>query len=245
LEIITIVFLKLSAKIIFSKMSKTSTAVLIILLLAGNVFFYVKYKKMIDLKKPVAMGNSNTSKASPTYAVPSFEINTEMRRVRNTQLQLKKFAANNKCNQDYAFVIDLRIPSYKKRFFVYNLKRDSLVASSFVAHGTGSETFRGELVFSNVPDSRCSSLGKYKIGYSYKGMYGFSYKLQGLDSTNNKAFERAIVLHGHACVPDEQQSEWPICFSYGCPMVSPTFLQKLKGYISKQGKNPILLEIIY
>jgi hypothetical protein len=231
-------------------MSKTSTAVLIILLLAGNVFFYVKYKKMADTKKPVAMGNPNTisttsSIASPTYAVPSFEINTEMRRVKNTQLQLKTYAANNKCNQDYAFVIDMRIPSYKKRFFVYNLKRDSLVASSFVAHGTGSETFRGELIFSNVPDSRCSSLGKYKIGGSYKGMYGFSYKLTGLDSSNNKAFERAIVLHGHACVPDEQKSEWPICFSYGCPMVSTKFLQTLKGYISKQGKNPILMEIIY
>jgi hypothetical protein len=76
-------------------------------------------------------------------------------------------------------------------------------------------------------------------------MYGFSYKLQGLDSTNNKAFERAIVLHGHACVPDEQKSEWPICFSYGCPMVSTKFLQTLKGYISKQGKTPILMEIIY
>jgi hypothetical protein len=231
-------------------MSKKTSAVLIILLLAGNVFFYVKYKKMTDTKKTVAMGTSNTSSATSsitalTYAVPSFEINTEMRRVRNTQAALKNYAANNKCNQDYAFVIDMRIPSYKKRFFVYNLKRDSLLTSGFVAHGTGSETFKGELVFSNTPDSRCSSLGKYKIGGSYKGMYGFSYKLTGLDSTNSKAMERAIVLHGHACVPDEQQSEWPICFSYGCPMVSPAFLQKLKGYISKQGKTPILMEIIY
>lgn len=231
-------------------MSKISTAALITLLLASNVFFYVKYKKLAAIKNPIAMGNSNTisttpSTTSPTYAVPNFEMITEMRRVKNTQLQLKTYASNNKCNQDYAFVIDMRIPSYKKRFFIYNLKRDSLVASSFVAHGTGSETFRGELIFSNVPDSRCSSLGKYKIGGSYKGMYGFSYKLQGLDSTNNKAFARAIVLHGHSCIPDEQQSEWPICFSYGCPMVSTKFLQTLKGYISKQGKAPILMEIIY
>ncbi len=231
-------------------MPKISVAVLIIILLVGNVFFYMKYKKMADKKTPVSMGSTNmgttsTAATSPNYAVPSFEINTEMRRVRNTQIALKDYATKNKCNQDYAFVIDLRIPSYKKRFFVYNLKKDSLLNSGFVAHGTGSETFKGELVFSNIPDSRCSSLGKYKIGGSYKGMYGFSYKLTGIDSTNNKAFERAIVLHGHACVPDEQKSEWPICFSYGCPMVSPAFLQKLKGYISKQGKTPILMEIIY
>jgi uncharacterized protein (UPF0333 family) len=231
-------------------MSKVSIAVLIVILLAGNVYFYVKSKKNTETPKAISMGAANTTNTNSAttglnYAVPSFEINTEMRRVKNTQMALKNYAVNNKCNQDYAFVIDMRIPSYKKRFFVYNLKRDSLVNSGFVAHGTGSETFRGELVFSNVPDSRCSSLGKYKIGGSYKGMYGFSYKLAGLDSTNNRAFERAIVLHGHACVPDDQQNEWPICFSYGCPMVSTKFLQTLKGYISKQGKTPILMEIIY
>ncbi len=231
-------------------MSKKATAVLIVLLLAGNVFFYLKYKKIQGIAKPISMGTANLSSeknttSSPTYAVPSFEMNTEMRRVKNTQYALKEYATKNKCNQDYAFVIDMRIASYKKRFFVYNLKKDSLVNAGFVAHGTGSETFKGELVFSNVPDSRCSSLGKYKIGGSYKGMYGFSYKLTGLDSTNNKAFERAIVLHGHTCVPDEQQNEWPICFSYGCPMVSTKFLQTLKGYVSKQGKKPILMEIIY
>jgi hypothetical protein len=76
-------------------------------------------------------------------------------------------------------------------------------------------------------------------------MYGFSYRLLGLDSTNNKALERAIVLHGHSCVPDKEADAYPICFSYGCPMVSPTFLQQLKGYISKQGKKPILMSIIY
>jgi hypothetical protein len=231
-------------------MSKISIALLIVVLLAGNVYFFVKSKKNTETPKALPMGTANTNNTnaattSLNYAVPSFEINTEMRRVKNTEASLKNYALNNKCNQDYAFVIDMRIPSYKKRFFVYNLKKDSLLTSGFVAHGTGSETFRGELVFSNVPDSRCSSLGKYKIGGSYKGMYGFSYKLTGLDSTNNKAFERAIVLHGHSCVPDEQQSEWPICFSYGCPMVSVKFLQTLKGYISKQGKMPILMEIIY
>ncbi len=193
--------------------------------------------------KAAAINTTESNKLN--YAVPSYEINTEMRRVQNTELNLKQFSIKNKCNQDYAFVIDMRLPSYKKRFFVYNLKRDSIVANGFVAHGTGSETFKGELVFSNVPDSRCTSLGKYKIGGSYNGMYGFSYKLTGLDITNNKAFERAIVLHGHSCVPDEQTNDWPICFSYGCPMVSPNFLLKLKGYISKQGKTPILMEIIY
>ncbi len=231
-------------------MAKILTAAVIMLLLAGNIYFYLKSKEKAPV--PKVMGVATPTTAAPVaitntfkYLAPAFEMTTEMMKVKNNRMVLKSYAAKNKCNQDYAFIIDMRIPSYKKRFFVYNLKKDSLINSGFVAHGTGSETFKGELVFSNTPDSRCTSLGKYKIGASYKGMYGFSYRLLGLDSTNNKAMQRAIVLHGHSCVPDKETDEYPICFSYGCPMVSVNFLQQLKGYISKQGKSPILMSIIY
>jgi hypothetical protein len=168
-----------------------------------------------------------------------------MIKVDKNRNELELYAAKNKCNTKTAFVIDMRIPSYKKRFFICDLKKDVIIDSGYVAHGTGSETFRNQLVFSNVPDSRCTSLGKYKIGGSYTGMYGFSYRLYGLDSSNSKALERAIVLHGHSCIPDKAYDDYPLCFSYGCPMVSTKFLQVLKGYISKQGKEPILLSVIY
>jgi L,D-transpeptidase catalytic domain len=235
-------------------MNKNILGAIIIILLGSNIYLFTKYYNKQDKPKQkygtanttMAVENTTTTVTTASYAVPTYEINAEMKKVRANMLMLKTYALLNKCNIDYGFVIDMRIPSYKNRFFVYNLRRDSIVAAGLVAHGTGSETFRGDLVFSNVPDSRCSSLGKYKIGISYKGMWGFSYKLQGLDSTNNKAFERAIVLHGHTCIPTTEPTDgFPICFSYGCPMVSPAFLQTLKGYISKQGKSPILLSIIY
>jgi hypothetical protein len=226
-------------------MTKFLTAAIIMLLLAGNIYFYVKSKENNTESKILGVAAPLTAASTFKYLAPAYEMNTEMIKVKTNRTLLKEYAVKNKYNQDYALIIDMRIPSFKKRFFVYNLRKDSLLNSGFVAHGTGSETFRGELVFSNVPDSRCSSLGKYKIGTSYKGMYGFSYRLLGLDSTNNKALERAIVLHGHGCVPNNELDEYPICFSYGCPMVSTAFLQDLKGYINKQGKNPILLSIIY
>jgi hypothetical protein len=226
-------------------MTKFLTAAIIMLLLAGNIYFYVKSKEKNIVPKILGTAAPLTATSTFKYLAPAYEMNTEMMKVKTNRTLLKEYAVKNKYNQDYAFIIDMRIPSFKKRFFVYNLRKDSLLNSGFVAHGTGSETFRGELVFSNIPDSRCSSLGKYKIGTSYKGMYGFSYRLQGLDSTNNKALERSIVLHGHGCVPENESDEYPICFSYGCPMVSTAFLQDLKGYINKQGKNPILLSIIY
>jgi hypothetical protein len=232
-------------------MGKIITGVVITILLAGNIYFYLQSNKrapapmQLGVAAPVAAAATAATATAFKYVAPAFEINAEMNKVRASRDALKAYAAKNKCSQKYAFVIDMRIPSYKKRFFVYDLKKDSLVTASFVAHGTGSETFRGELVFSNVPDSRCTSLGKYKIGASYNGMYGFSYRLHGLDSTNNKALERAIVMHGNRCVPDEQKEEFPICFSYGCPMVSTKFLQKLKTYITQERKTPILLSIIY
>jgi L,D-transpeptidase catalytic domain len=231
-------------------MRKYSIILLIFALVISNIYFFIASRK--KEKKPTAMSSTLPTTAVKTatsntfsYIAPSFEMNYEMKRVKSKAYSLKEYALKNKCNLDYGFVIDMRIPSYKKRFFVYNLKKDSLITSGLVAHGIGSETFRGELLFSNVPDSRCSSLGKYKIGNAYFGMWGFSYRLQGLDSSNNKALMRAIVLHSLECIPDNEVNESPVCFSYGCPMVSPKFLQTLKGYISKQGKTPILMEVIY
>jgi hypothetical protein len=205
-----------------------------------------KNKKVKDEIEQKSLSQGFTANTNYKYKVPTYDYNTEIKRVQASAISLKKYAAKNKCNTNYAFIIDMRLPSFKNRFFVFDLKKDSIIKSGLVAHGTGSETFKGELIFSNVPDSRCSSLGRYKIGASYFGKYGFSYRLIGLDSTNNKALERAIVLHAHECVPLAEETEaYPICFSYGCPMVSTEFLQTLKGYISKQSKTPILMHIIY
>ncbi len=226
-------------------MKNVLLGLLILLLLAGNIHFYLESRKKEKKGKVMSSGVLTKTVTAFKYEVPAYEMGAEMKKVEANRDELKNYARLNKCNMQYAFIIDMRIPSYKKRFFVYDIKKDSLLYSGLVAHGTGSETFRGALVFSNIPDSRCSSLGKYKIGSSYKGMYGLSFRLQGLDSTNNKAMQRAIVLHGHSCIPDEQTDEYPICFSYGCPMVSPKFLQKLRTYIDKQGKTPILLSVIY
>jgi hypothetical protein len=84
-------------------------------------------------------------------------------------------------------------------------------------------------------------LGKYKVGYSYNGRFGLAYKLYGLDKTNDKAFERFVVLHSHDCVPETEVKD-DICQSDGCPTVSPGFLQYLKPIINAS-KKPVLLWI--
>jgi hypothetical protein len=119
-----------------------------------------------------------------------------------------------------------------------------LLKSALVAHGIGSETENPDsLIFSNIPDSYMSSLGKYKIGKSYVGSFGKSYKLHGLESTNSKAYERFIVLHKLDDFPEFEQNE-TIPTSLGCPMVSEFTFDYLDSIILASSK-PIIMEIYY
>lgn len=158
---------------------------------------------------------------------------------------LKTYLTQNKqFNQKTAILIDMRQHSGKYRLFVYDLDSMKIQSKGLVAHGSGSETDNPDsLIFSNIPNSYCTSLGKYKIGYAYTGSFGKSYKLHGLESTNNKAFERLVVLHRYSCVPDDEQL-FPICNSLGCPMVSEQYFEELDTYIHGSSK-PIILEIFY
>ena len=153
----------------------------------------------------------------------------------------KSFVQKKNFNETTCFLIDMSLSSGQNRFFIYDLKKDSLLNSGLVAHGNCYQNWLQGRQYSNRVGSGCTSLGKYKIANSYNGKFGLSFKLHGLDSTNNKAFERYVVLHSHSCVPDTEVSD-EICQSNGCPTVSPGFLNKLKEIISHSSK-PVLLWI--
>jgi hypothetical protein len=152
--------------------------------------------------------------------------------------------SNSKYNSKIAFFIDMRIPSGKNRFFVYDLQNNKIIDQGLVAHGCGSETgIKGDLKFSNVPNSNCTSLGRYSIGTNYNGMFGKAYRLFGLDETNSNAFKRAIVLHHYSAVPYEEQDHY-ISRSHGCPMVNEQFFKRIEKIIDSSKSN-ILLDIYY
>jgi hypothetical protein len=134
----------------------------------------------------------------------------------------------------------MSIKSGKNRFFVYDLKTGEVALAGLVAHGSCNTQFLSQARFSNAPDCGCSSLGKYKVGSFYMGEYGKSYRLYGLDNSNSNAFKRGVVIHGHDCVPDEEIFPRVLCNSFGCPMVSVSFFEKLSGIINASEK-PILL----
>ncbi|WP_431242528.1 murein L,D-transpeptidase catalytic domain-containing protein [Flavobacterium sp. P21] len=148
----------------------------------------------------------------------------------NSQLATvkEKIKTSHSYNTKIAFFIDMKIKSGKNRFFVYDLENDKILDEGLVAHGCGSETgIAGNLKFSNEPNSNATSLGRCAIGKSYNGIFGKSYRLSGLDETNSNVLKRAVVLHSYSAVP-EQEQDYYISRSHGCPMVNEVFLNDLK-----------------
>lgn len=201
---------------------------------AFGYFFWYKPKFIKSLQ----------SNAFAFIPVKSTGKKESMLRIHNKAIQVKNYLAVNQVSNDHCFLLDMRIPSGQNRFFVYNLKKDSVEIAGLVTHGSGLKNITGTPVFSNTPNSNCTSLGKYKIGKMYYGKFGLAYKLYGLDETNSRAFDRFVVMHAHECVPNSEVYPLAICESWGCPTVSPAFLQQLKACIERSSK-PILLWIYY
>lgn len=172
----------------------------------------------------------------------SLDDNTSRRRLKQKAALSREFALRNGLSSHYVFLIDMRLPSGKKRFFVYDFAKDSLLTAGLVAHGSCNTPYLAEPVFSNAPNSGCSSLGRFKIGSAYWGRFGKAFKLYGLDSSNTNCYKRAIVLHAYKHVPDAEVYPRPICNSFGCPMISCQFLKTLSQLLKKERK-PVLLWI--
>jgi len=176
--------------------------------------------------------NTNQSFFEMPGDVPNKEEDAFKKRLDDKIIAINSYIANkNGYNKELAFFVDMKIPSGKYRFFVVNLTTGKVIKKGLVAHGYGSTFFFSDsLQFSNVPNSNATSIGKYRVGKSYYGKFGKSYKLYGLDKTNSNAFDRNIVFHGYKDVP-EQEVSGLICNSKGCPMVSYGFFKEIDKVI--------------
>ncbi|MEG0849168.1 murein L,D-transpeptidase catalytic domain-containing protein [Flavobacterium plurextorum] len=165
-------------------------------------------------------------------------INSRIGDIRNMITIDKKY------NTKIAFLIDMKVPSGKNRFFVYDLENNKVLDQGLVAHGSGSETgIKGLLRFSNTPNSNCTALGRYVVEKCYKGIFGKAYRLNGLEESNNNALKRAIVLHYYSAVPYDEQ-DYYISNSHGCPMVNEQFFKRIEKIIDSSKSN-IILDIYY
>jgi len=125
-------------------------------------------------------------------------------------------------------VIDYSLPSTAKRMWVYDLNSRTLVFEELVAHGSESgDNFATS--FSNAPDSHQTSLGLFVTDEPYVGKNGYSLRMDGLDAgINDRARERAIVIHGADYVSDAfAKAQGRLGRSWGCPAVRGVIAKSL------------------
>lgn len=139
---------------------------------------------------------------------------------------LEYFGANQDKikNKNYIGIVDFTAHSSRQRFFIMNMQSGEVHAMR-VAHGKGSDPDGDGYAtrFSNVPNSKASSLGFYITGALYSGSHGKSMRLHGQSSTNSNALSRAVVLHESAYVREANMTQGR---SFGCLAVSTTEIRK-------------------
>ena len=139
----------------------------------------------------------------------------------NAKKGLDKLIAQGKLrNSSIISIVDFSLPSSAKRLFVIDLKNYKVLYNTWVAHGRNSGREMAQF-FSNQQSSFKSSPGFYVTGNTYSGSHGYSLKLEGLErGINDKASERAIVMHGAEYVnPALVATQGYIGRSLGCPAV--------------------------
>jgi hypothetical protein len=159
------------------------------------------------------------------------------------------FCKTQNLSIDFCILIDMSLHSGIKRFIVWDFKKDSISNSFLVGHGCCKNTWSSDSSkenpeFSNIDESHCSSLGKYKIGeraYSDWGV-NIKYVLHGLESTNSNALKRFIVFHSWEVVSDDEIYPKGTPEGWGCPTISNKSF-KLIDALLKANSKPVLMWI--
>lgn len=123
-------------------------------------------------------------------------------------------------NKAYVTIIDFGRSSSNKRFYLFNLANGT-VEKYLTSHGAGSDPDNDGMatLFSNIPNSKQSSLGFYLTLSTYMGSHGYSLRLNGLESSNSNAESRAIVMHPADYVSEKNSRAGR---SWGCPALDPS-----------------------
>ncbi len=125
-------------------------------------------------------------------------------------------------------IVDYSLPSTQKRLYVLDMSDGKVLFHSLAAHGRNSGLLYAAN-FSNQPSSLKTSLGFFITGTTYTGNNGYSLKLNGCEKgINDKAMQRAIVIHGAAYVSENfiQQTGY-LGRSHGCPAIPENISHKL------------------
>ncbi|WP_373997413.1 murein L,D-transpeptidase catalytic domain family protein [Brevundimonas intermedia] len=133
--------------------------------------------------------------------------------------------------RDRMYLVDFKKFSGEERLYEVDLIAGEVKVLR-TCHGRGSDPSHTGYAqrFSNTPDSNMSSVGAYATaGAGWGAQQGPNVLLDGLEYTNDKARERAIIIHGADYAdPDFLAREGKLGRSYGCFSVAHTDLPELR-----------------
>lgn len=167
------------------------------------------------------------------FAQP-FSILGQERRILEIARREVERAGDQLWRKDIAGIADFGLPSSLPRFHFANLESGT-VRSFLVAHGRGSDPEHTGFLnhFSNEVGSNATSRGAYITWEWYKGKYGTSIRLGGLDQDNSNALDRAIVMHPADYVSPDHIAHWgKIGRSNGCFAMAPESFNEALWHLS-------------
>ena len=158
--------------------------------------------------------------ALPVVAQPNPLYDARLREIAKRELER---AGRTVWRHDIVGIADFARPSTLPRLHFVYLERGE-IRSFFVSHGRGSDPAHSGFLqtFSNQVGSEATSRGSYLTCEWYKGKYGTSIRLEGLDQDNSNALDRAIVMHPAAYAADDMiQKFGKLGRSEGCFAMGP------------------------
>ncbi len=131
-------------------------------------------------------------------------------------------------------IIDYSMPSTAKRMWIIDIANEKVLYNLLVAHGRNSGA-NYATKFSDIPQSKQSSIGVFVTENTYYGHDGYAMRLKGLDKGfNDAAYNRDVVIHGAKYVSEDFIKKYGrLGRSWGCPALSETYIKPVINLIKE------------
>jgi hypothetical protein len=185
---------------------------------------------------PAAMASTTTGRVSAARVAMAEAPRLDPRSLVRKDLMDRAMAALDIHHRriplrDRMYLVDFKKFSGDERLCEVDLVGGK-VTTFRTCHGRGSDPSHSGFAqdFSNTPESFMSSVGAYATaGASHGAQQGPNVLLDGLEYSNDKARERAIIVHGADYAdPDFLAREGKLGRSYGCFSTSHADLPALR-----------------
>ncbi|MDB5230369.1 MAG: hypothetical protein JWN76_1174 [Chitinophagaceae bacterium] len=210
------------------------------ILLAFFIFFPVLTNNVNEQRKLETIISQKEGIVNPVLLA-------EIKKLRLKSKEAKAYCKANHLNIDFYILVDLKLHSGLKRFFICDFKKDTIMHSFLVSHGCytypwGHDNSKDDAVVSNEDGSHASSVGKYIItarGHSQWGI-NVKYYLSGQEKTNSNAAKREIVLHSWDSVSDIEVYPNGTPEGWGCPAISNNSMRIVDQFLKTADKKVLL-----